>query len=130
MRRIWPVLALVLLGVAVDGKASAETHAVSALTAPSPGDARFELFGTSFCYLGTQPSTGCDIPLPERFSMVVSPPPDTVRRIKIFGISFCSELRPTGPACDVVWVPPEPMSAWRDPLEVRLLAAQSFQPVR
>jgi hypothetical protein len=97
---------------------------LTAVAAPSRADERpamstqessFELFGTSVCFAET--GARCDLQLPANLLSRVPVASDTAtpRAWRFLGLTFCSELQPTGPACDVVYVPPESTAvAWRD----------------
>jgi hypothetical protein len=103
MRLLVPVLAtLICLSARADTRAPL-----------TRSDQAFELFGTSFCY---QP--GCDVKLPEPAMTIAPPAIEHPARMTIYGITFCAHPDPTGPACDVVWMPPIPAAPWRDMPEV------------
>jgi hypothetical protein len=112
-----PVLLLALVASA-PASARADATENAAIRADSSS---FELFGTRFCY---GPAEGCDVTLatPEPEPLVVAQR-DHVTRVELFGLTLCSELPETGPACDVAWWAPEAAARWRDMPEVRLLAA-------
>lgn len=79
----------------------------------------FKLFGTSFCFIESQPATGCDVQL---HALPWTQRPDVrphEQRWRLFGLRVCTTLTASGAACDLIWNPPSPAVAWRDFPEVR-----------
>jgi hypothetical protein len=118
MRRFWLALAIGVLALLTSGAALAGDK--PAMTAKASS---FELFGTSFCFVDPGASADCDVVLSAP-SALASPPVagDGASVYTLWGVTFCGELTPLGPACDVAWLPPVPAAPWRDFPELRVLA--------
>ena len=70
--------------------------------AMSTREGSFELFGTSVCF-----GEKCDVQLGRSLLDGYRATPEPRAKVwHVLGLSFCTEPHATGPACDVVWVPP------------------------
>jgi hypothetical protein len=92
-------LALVLSALA----AAAGSARGDRRSAMSTREGSFELFGTSVCFGEGR----CDVQLARSLLDDFRSTPEPKAKVwHVLGLSFCTEPHATGPACDVVWVPP------------------------